>query len=136
MRTGPLYHPPMQPRPDPAPAPGSGSAPASSPSPAPRTSGASRHPEALSHSAPDGEGTVEACLVEVLRASAPAFSGDIRPDHLLVEDLGFDSIALVRTIVALEEAFGVELPPERLHELRAARVRDVALLLRAAGAQA
>ena len=75
-------------------------------------------------------------LAEVLRATAPAAPPEIRPDHALVDDLGFDSIALVKTVVALEEAFDVELPQERLHELRSATVGDVAALLTAAGARA
>jgi acyl carrier protein len=78
-------------------------------------------------------GPLSSRLGEVLRCTAPSAPSEIRPEHRLVEDLGFDSIALVKTVVALEEAFGVELPPERLHELRSARVLDVAALLSAAG---
>ena len=80
--------------------------------------------------------TVSARLAEVLRATAPAAPEQILPEHALVDDLGFDSIALVKTVVALEEAFDVELPQERLHELRGATVQDVATLLSAAGADA
>ena len=75
-------------------------------------------------------------LADELRATAPAAPGEIRPEHALVDDLGYDSLALVKTVVALEEAFDVELPQERLHELRAATVSDVAALLHAAGAEA
>lgn len=80
--------------------------------------------------------TVSARLAEVLRSTAPAAPAEIRPEHALVDDLGFDSVALVKTVVALEEAFDVELPQERLHELRRATVSDVAALLATAGAGA
>ena len=75
-------------------------------------------------------------LGEILRSTAPTPPDEIRPEHALVDDLGFDSLALVRTVVALEEAFDLELPQERLHELRSARVADVADLLASAGARA
>ena len=71
-------------------------------------------------------------LIDVLRATASAAPEQILAEHRLVDDLGYDSVALVKTIVALEEAFEVELPQERLHELREATVQDVAGLLAAA----
>jgi acyl carrier protein len=85
------------------------------------------------HAVPD---SFTARLAEVLRATAPTAPEEIRPEHALVGDLGYDSVALVKTVVALEEAFDVELPQERLHELRSATVGDVAVLLASAGAGA
>jgi acyl carrier protein len=71
-------------------------------------------------------------VVEVLRRLAPRPPRDLRPEHRLHEDLGFDSLALVKTVVALEDALDVELPQERLHELRHATVADACALVRAA----
>ena len=51
------------------------------------------------------------------------------PEQRLVEDLGFDSLALARTVVALETEFATELPAERLHELRTATVAQLASML-------
>jgi acyl carrier protein len=63
---------------------------------------------------PDTWARVEAALREV----APTLSGPIRPSDRLVEDLGLDSLALVRAVAALETGLDVELPADRLHELR------------------
>ena len=59
-------------------------------------------------------------IERVLREVAPLPPRPLRPDDRLVEDLGLDSMALVNAVVALEEAFGLELPQDRLHELRGA----------------
>jgi acyl carrier protein len=56
-------------------------------------------------------------------------SRPIRPEDRLVEDLGLDSLALARTVVALEAELGTELPPDRLHELRDGTAADLARLL-------
>lgn len=64
-----------------------------------------------------------AAVVEVLCEVAPDGAGPMRPisrEHRLVEDLGLDSLALARAVVALEARLDRELPPERLHELRSA----------------
>ena len=79
---------------------------------------------------------VPARLLDVLRATAPDPPEEIRPEQELVAELGFDSIALVKTVVALEEAFEVELPQERLHELREATVAQLAALIAEAGGRA
>lgn len=36
----------------------------------------------------------------------------VKPDALLVEDLGFDSLALVELLVLAEDAFALEIPQE------------------------
>lgn len=71
-------------------------------------------------------------VASVLRRLAPRAPERISGEHRLIEDLGFDSLALVKTVVALEDEFGLELPQERLHELRTATVADVSSLLEAA----
>ena len=75
-------------------------------------------------------------LQELLGGLAPTTPPEVRPEHRLLEDLGFDSMALVKTVVAVEDAFSVELPRERLHELRTATVADVAELVRSSAAAA
>ena len=73
---------------------------------------------------------------DVLRRLAPSAPAEVSPGHLLLDDLGFDSLALVKTVVAVEDAFGIELPEHRLHELRTATVLDLARLIEQAGAAA
>ena len=68
-------------------------------------------------------------LLAVLREIAPQAKATLRPEDRLIEDVGLDSMALARAVVALEDAFGIELPPERLHELRSATIGDLAALL-------
>lgn len=71
-------------------------------------------------------------LRELLHAHAPRPPQDVLASHRLIEDLGFDSLALAKTVVALETEFGTELPPERLHELRTATAGELAALLQEA----
>ena len=68
-------------------------------------------------------------LEDVLRRMAPSPPAEIRLDQRLIDDLGFDSLALVKTIVAIEDAFAVDLPQDRLHELRQATVGQLADLV-------
>jgi acyl carrier protein len=68
-------------------------------------------------------------LQAVLLAHAPLPRPAVEPSDRLIEDLGFDSLALARAVVALESEFGTELPPERLHELRTATAGALAELL-------
>ena len=68
-------------------------------------------------------------LQAVLLAHAPHPPDEIRPEHRLIEDLGFDSLALAKTVVALEAEFATEIPAERLHELRSASAGDLIRLL-------
>ena len=71
-------------------------------------------------------------LTAVLQAHAPEPRAVIAPGDRLVQDLGFDSLAIARTVVALESEFATELPADRLHELRTATAGDLAALLDAA----
>jgi acyl carrier protein len=65
-------------------------------------------------------------VVGVLRHVAPSCPADVRPGDRLIDDLGLDSMALAKAVMALEDQFGLELPPQRLHELRSATVGDLA----------
>ena len=85
---------------------------------------------------PTAPDAVHARLGDVLRELIPGAPAILPAGARLVEDLGLDSLALARAVVALEDAFGVELPAERLHELRAATVSDLAALLAESGARA
>ena len=68
-------------------------------------------------------------VAEMLHAHAPRPPAQVCAEHRLIEDLGFDSLALAKTVVALETEFGTELPPERLHELRTATAGELASLV-------
>ena len=68
-------------------------------------------------------------LQAILLAHSPLPRATILPADRLIEDLGFDSLALARTVVALEAEFATELPPERLHELRSATAGELTQLL-------
>mgnify|MGYP000962783649 CR=1 FL=1 len=48
---------------------------------------------------------------------------DIEPDHLLDEDLGLDSLALVEVIIHLEDAYQMTIDDADAGKLR--RVRDI-----------
>ena len=47
-------------------------------------------------------------LRRVRRAQAPGFDAEIRMDSSLVTDLGLDSLSLVETVVALEQALRID----------------------------
>ena len=68
-------------------------------------------------------------LQAILLAHSPLPRATITPADRLIEDLGFDSLALARTVVALETEFATELPPERLYELRSATAAELTQLL-------
>lgn len=58
-----------------------------------------------------------------------SFLDDIQPDQRLEEDLGFDSLKLVEVIVALENAFGVEIDEAELDPARLNTVSDLYCLM-------
>jgi acyl carrier protein len=68
-------------------------------------------------------------LAAILEAQAPSPPSEIRQGSRLIDDLGFDSLALAKTVVALEAEFGTELPADRLHELRSATAGDLLAML-------
>ncbi len=68
-------------------------------------------------------------VAAILLVHAPRSPDAILAEHRLVEDLGFDSLALARTVVAIETEFGADLPAGRLHELRSATAGALADLL-------
>jgi acyl carrier protein len=75
-------------------------------------------------------------LTTVLRGLAPGHPATIRAEDRLIDQLGFDSVSLAQAIVEMEDCFGVELPQNRLHELRSATVAEVAGLIESSRGQA
>lgn len=43
---------------------------------------------------------------------------EIKPDHLLVEDLEIDSLTMVEIAFSLQRAIGVEIPEEKIADVR------------------
>jgi acyl carrier protein len=66
--------------------------------PAPTIPGRSRVPE-----------DVRAKVIRILAEQAVLAPGDVRPDMTL-EELGIDSLGLVETVFAIEEAFDIQVP--------------------------
>ncbi len=58
---------------------------------------------------------------------------EIRPDSSFKEDLGVDSLDLFELVMALEDEFGVEIPPEDLETMNT--VGDVAEYLKNKGVE-
>ena len=52
---------------------------------------------------------VGAKVIEIIAEQAMIDPSDINPDHSL-EDLGIDSLGLVESIFAIEEAFNISVP--------------------------
>lgn len=48
-------------------------------------------------------------VIEIIAEQAVMETGDVKPEHSL-EDLGIDSLALVESIFAIEEAFDISVP--------------------------
>jgi acyl carrier protein len=43
---------------------------------------------------------------------------DIKPEATFIDDLGFDSLALVELVLAFEEAFEIDIPDEDTEKIR------------------
>ncbi|MEM1362528.1 MAG: phosphopantetheine-binding protein [Pseudomonadota bacterium] len=48
-------------------------------------------------------------VIEIIAEQAVMETGDVKPEHSL-DDLGIDSLALVESIFAIEEAFDISVP--------------------------
>ena len=63
-------------------------------------------------------------VAELLKEQLDLETVEIRPDSSFKEDLGVDSLDLFELVMALEDEFGVEIPPEDLETMNT--VGDVA----------
>ncbi len=57
-------------------------------------------------------------VIDVLDGYTEVKREDIRPDSLLVEDLGLNSVSYFSIVFDLEEALGVEAPEDDMPKLR------------------
>jgi acyl carrier protein len=73
----------------------------------------------------DTTGRLEALVLEFSGRLAPAGPAEVRADARFVEDLGYNSLAMIELQFALEELFGLEpIPAERA--VKMTMVRDLA----------
>ena len=63
-----------------------------------------------------GEG-LEVYLKELLKKHSRLGVEYIGPDHVITRDCGLDSMALLETVLDLEEELGVAIPDEKMPEL-------------------
>lgn len=62
---------------------------------------------------------VEQIIAEQMALDA----NDFKPESIIAEDLGADSLDMVEMIMALEEEFGIEIPDEKADQI--ATIQDV-----------
>ena len=72
-------------------------------------------------------------LAVLLKEQLDLETVEIRPDSSFKEDLGVDSLDLFELVMALEDEFGVEIPPEDLETMNT--VGDVAEYLKNKGVE-
>ena len=72
-------------------------------------------------------------VAELLKEQLDLETVEIRPDSSFKEDLGEDSLDLFELVMALEDEFGVEIPPEDLETMNT--VGDVAEYLKNKGVE-
>ena len=56
-------------------------------------------------------------LLELVRKNSRLDLRDVADDQVLNFDLGYDSAALLNLMLDIEDAFGIEIPPEKVPEL-------------------
>ncbi len=67
--------------------------------------------------------SVEEKVIDIIAQKLNLSKDQIKPEASFVEDLGADSLDLVELVMAMEEAFGMEVPDEDAEKLRT--VKDV-----------
>lgn len=67
--------------------------------------------------------SVEEKVIEIISQKLNLSKDQIKPEASFVDDLGADSLDLVELVMAMEEAFGMEVPDEDAEKLRT--VKDV-----------
>ena len=56
--------------------------------------------------------------VDILKNYTEVATSEIRPESLLVEDLGLNSVSYFSIVFDLEEAFGIEIPDDAISGIR------------------
>ena len=64
------------------------------------------------------EENIEARVKKVVAEQLSINEADIKNESAFIEDLGADSLDTVELVMALEEAFGIELPDSEQEKLR------------------
>jgi acyl carrier protein len=67
--------------------------------------------------------SIEEKVIEIISQKLNLSKDQIKPEASFVDDLGADSLDLVELVMAMEEAFGMEVPDEEAEKLRT--VKDV-----------
>jgi len=67
--------------------------------------------------------SVEEKVIDIISQKLNLSKDQIKPEASFVDDLGADSLDLVELVMAMEEAFGMEVPDEEAEKLRT--VKDV-----------
>jgi len=62
--------------------------------------------------------SVEDKVIEIISQKLNLSKDQIKPEASFVDDLGADSLDLVELVMAMEEAFGMEVPDEEAEKLR------------------
>lgn len=62
--------------------------------------------------------SVEEKVIEIISQKLNLSKDQIKPEASFVDDLGADSLDLVELVMAMEEAFGMEVPDEEAEKLR------------------
>jgi acyl carrier protein len=65
-----------------------------------------------------GEKTIEQQVKEIIVEQLGVNPDQVTPDAKFIEDLGADSLDTVELVMALEEAFGHEIPDEQAEKLQ------------------
>ena len=67
--------------------------------------------------------SIEEKVIDIIAEKLNLSKDQIKPEASFVDDLGADSLDLVELVMAMEEAFGMEVPDEDAEKLRT--VKDV-----------
>ncbi|AIH03375.1 MULTISPECIES: acyl carrier protein [Thermodesulfobacterium] len=67
--------------------------------------------------------SIEEKVIDIIAQKLNLSKDQVKPEASFIEDLGADSLDLVELVMAMEEAFGMEVPDEDAEKLRT--VQDV-----------
>ncbi len=75
-------------------------------------------------------------LLELVRRNSRLVLREVAADQVLNFDLGYDSAALLNLMLDIEDAFGIEIPPEKVPELVGITFGELVVRVEAAAARA